>query len=378
MKLIEKNIYLDHAATTPLSVSTKEYIISLLDVFGNPSSLHSRGKEAKELITKAYSSVAKFINSNPENIILTSSGSASNTLAIMGYVALHYCTVLFSPTAHKSILKCIEAVDQKYALKVNNEGTIDLSDLENWLKTLQDKAFVVLEYANSEIGTIQEVKKIVEMVHKYNGVVFLDCTGSISTIPLNTKELNIDLAAFSAHKIGGLKGVGVLYKKKNIDLKPLVYGSQNQGLFSGTENVIGIAALGNVVDKYDYNAITSISRDYVYDYIKKNIPDSYLIGASIESGNRLSHNLYVCFRGIMGESLMILLNMNDIQISTGSACSSGSLAASDTLTAIGVDENDIHSCIRMSFSGNETIEELGYVCGTLKQCVKQLRNFAAT
>ena len=243
------------------------------------------------------------------------------------------------------------------------------------MDTRDIKPLVVIDYANSEIGTIQEAKKLIELVHFYNGRIYLDCTGSIPAIPIDVKKLDADMIGFSGHKIGGLKGCGVLYKKKDIDIEPLIYGSQEKGLIGGTENVLGIASLGKAVEDYDYSSISSANRDDVYDYIEKNIHDSYLVGASIESGNRLPHNLLICFKGVEGESLMILLDTNGIQVSTGSACSSGDLTPSATLSAIGMDEQDIHSCIRMSFSGNESQEELDFVCKALKQCVENLRNF---
>lgn len=374
---MKTNIYLDNAAAAPLTPEVKEYIISLLDNFGNPSSLHSKGEMSKEIIDNARKNIAKFIKACPDNIIFTSGGAASNTLAIKGYMDKHYCTLLYSPTAHKSILKCAEIYSQRYALKTDKFGFIDLIDLENLLKILQEKAFVVIEYGNSEIGTIQNVFEIVKLVHKYKGVIFVDCTGAVSTVSVDANKLDADMLAFSAHKIGGLKGCGVLYKKNNISLSPLVYGMQEKGLFGGTENVLGIASLGKAVENYDYSSVSSFNRDYVYKYIINNIPDCRLIGAPIETGGRLPHNLYMCFSGVEGESLMIMLDMNGIQVSTGSACGSGSPAASDTLKAIGMDERDIHSCIRMSFSGNETIDELDYVLKLLKQCVEQLRKFSA-
>ena len=156
------DIYLDSAATTPLNNNVKKRIISVLDIFGNPSSLHSRGEEVKKILHNARKSAAKFINACPDNIIFTSGGAASNTLAVKGYMDKHYCTLLYSPTAHKSILKCAESCNQKYALEVDELGFIDLADLEKWLKVLQDTAFVVIEYANSEIGTIQNVTEIVD------------------------------------------------------------------------------------------------------------------------------------------------------------------------------------------------------------------------
>lgn len=366
-------VYLDNAATTPLTPEVKQYIIELLDQFYNPSSLYQGGVDTRQIIEQARSNVAKFINGKSENIIFTSGGSASNTLAICGYIQKHNCTVLYSPIAHKSILKCVEHIKNAYSLKVNEYGEIDFYDLMEWLDTKSEKFFVVLDYANSEIGTIQDIKKLVELIHFYNGIAYLDCTGSISQIPVNVKELDIDMLGFSAHKLGALKGCGVLYKKSNIELEPLIYGSQEKSLFAGTENVLGIASLGKAIENYDYSSVSSANRDYVYDYIIKNISDSYLIGAPFE--NRLPHNLYMCFKGIQGESLMILLDMNGIQVSTGSACTSNDLQPSSTLTAIGMNKDDINSCIRMSFGEKLNDNELNYICNKLQECVNKLRDF---
>ena len=370
------NIYLDNAATTPLTPQVKSYIIELLDKFQNPSSLYQSGVDVKQTIEQARKNVAKFINADVENIIFTSSGSASNTLGIKGYVQEHGCYVLYSPIAHKSILKCAESCVCSFPLRVNHEGFIDINDLKEWLEIRSTNPLIVISYADSEIGTIQDVKQIIDLIHSHNGIIMLDCTGSISTIPLDVKDLGADLVSFSAHKLGALKGCGVLYKKPSIELEPLIYGSQEAGLFSGTENVLGIASLGKAVEEYDYSSITSANRNYVYDYIINNIPDSYLVGAPIGE-HRLAHNLYMCFKGIQGESLMILLDMNGVQVSTGSACTSGSLQPSTTLTAIGMNEEDMNSCIRLSF-GNENLskEELDYVCKKLKECVEQLRCFS--
>ena len=365
-------MYLDNAATTQLTPQVKQYIIELLDQYANPSSLYQSGIDARQIIEQARNNVAQFINADAKNIIFTSSGSASNTLGVKGYVQKNSCCVLYSPIAHKSILKCVESCKNAIPLEVDSNGFIDVDKLDKLLNVIYYKPFVVVDYSNSEIGTIQDVKYIIEITHSYDGIVMLDCTGSIPTIPLDVKDLDVDMAVFSAHKLGALKGCGVLYKKPSIELEPLVYGSQEQGLFAGTENVLGIASLGKAVENYDYSSISSKNRDYVYDYIMNNIPDSYLIGAPFE--HRLPHNLYICFKGIQGESLMILLDMNEIQVSTGSACTSNDLQPSSTLTAIGIDKEDINSCIRMTFSGNETKEELDYVCSKLKECVERLRN----
>lgn len=369
------NIFLDNASTTPLSDSMKQYLFSILNYWGNPSSLHSAGTPVKQLISNARQSVAKFINADPKDIYFTPSGSASNTLGVKGYYSKHNCTILYSPIAHKSILSCVKGCKYAYPLKVDGNGYIAIDDLKEWFDTHNVNPFVIIDYANSEIGAVQDVKKIIELIHLYNGIVYLDCTGSIPAIPVNVKKLNADMIGFSAHKLGGLKGCGVLYKKSSIELEPLIYGSQEQELIGGTENVLAIASLGKAIEDYDYPSVSSINRDYVYDYIIKNIPDSYLVGASIESGNRLPHNLYMCFKGVEGESLMIMLDMNGIQVSTGSACNSKELSASTTLSAIGMDKEYIHSCIRLSFGEELQEPELLYICKTLKKCVEHLRKF---
>ena len=369
-----KKIYLDNAATTPLLPEVKNYVVELLDTFYNPSSLYQGGFSAKKIINSARENVAKFIGCNSDEITFTSGGSASNTLAISGFLRNNNYMLLYSPIAHKSILKQTESINKKtFALKVNSYGEIDIDDLKNWLSSKIGNFLVAMDYANSEIGTVQDVKKIISLVHSYDGIVYLDCTGSIGQIPINVKHLDVDMIGFSAHKLGALKGCGVLYKKNNIELEPLIYGSQENGLFSGTENVIGIASLGKAIENYDYSCIKSFNRDYVYNYIINNIPDTYVIGKDIESTNRLPYNLYICFKNLSGESLMILLDLNGIQVSTGSACTSSDNSPSTTLTAIGLKNEDIDSCIRMSFSGKETKEELDHVCSIIKKCVEQLR-----
>ena len=157
-----------------------------------------------------------------------------------------------------------------------------------------------------------------------------------------------------------LKGIGVLWKRKELRLKPLIYGSQQNGILGGTENVVGIASLGKAVEEYDYSSISSAGRNYVYHYISKHIPDSFLVGAPVAGENRLPCNLCMCFRGVEGESLMSLLDVNGIRVSTGSACNNVDLEPSHALSSIGMKEPDIHSCIRMSFCGRETPVEISF------------------
>lgn len=377
-----KNIYLDNSATTKLTDSVKEYLISILDDFGNPSSLYSLSEKPKQIILNARQAVAKFINANEKEIYFIPSGSAGNTLAVKGLTSdnpeENQYEVFYSPTAHKSMLKACESCRYHTPLKVNSDGEIDIIYLDDVLTRHNGwKPLVCIEASNSEIGTINDVITIGDIVHKHNGILVVDATGYIPSyqINMNLWKSYVDILTFSGHKLHALKGIGVLWKKNGVNLKPLVYGSQEQGLIGGTEATLNIASLGKAVQDYDYSSISSVNRDYVYDYIVKTINDCYLVGTPIESENRLPHNLYMCFKGVEGESLMILMDMNGVQVSTGSACTSGDLTPSATLSAIGMDENDIHSCIRMTFSGKETQEELDYVCQTLKQCVESLRSF---
>jgi len=369
--------YLDNAATTPLSLEMKEYLISTLDTFGNPSSAHSEGAKANRLVEEVRKRVTGFIKADSgENIYFTSSGSASNTLGIQGYALANKCNILYSPTAHKSISKTVDNLAEFYGvdvseLRVDNCGNIDIVHLEQTLSSNIKDVLVVVEYANSEIGTIQDIKTISDIIHKHGGKLFVDCTGSISTIPLNVGDLNIDIATFSAHKLGALKGIGVLYKKDNITMMPLVFGSQENGLFAGTENVLGILSLGKAIDLIDYNK-SSYNRDVVWNNIK-NIDDIYLVGSPLD--NRLINNLYACIKGVRGSDIVALMDdVYKIQISTGSACNNGSSSPSSTALAIGLSEEDANSCVRISFSGNETEDELKKFCKSFGVCVKMLRD----
>lgn len=373
---LKYNVYMDYAATHPLSLLTRKYIMSVLDIYGNPSSQYTLGDQSRKLINDTRQIVADFINTKPDNIYFTSGGCASNTLAIKGYVNKHPDThVFYSPIAHKSILKCMDSTC--YPLLVSKTGSVIYFDLDYMLRN--DNAshkLVVIDFANSEIGTIQDVREIIDIAHRNNAIVMLDATGSIPTIPLDVEELGVDMVTFSGHKLGSLKGVGVLYKKKNIELEPLIYGSQEQGLFGGTENVIGIASLGYVIQNYHYSDVLTakITRDAMWSWISTNIPNCYLVGEDINSENRLINNLYICFKGVDGETLMTLLSGENVYVSTGSACNSGISEPSSTLVSIGMNEEDYHSCIRITLDYTHTTEEIMYVCEMIKQFITLLRN----
>lgn len=363
-------IYLDNAA---LKKTNSDVINSVIDILRNnwcnPNSIYECGIKSKQIINDTKSIISKEINCDTKEIIFCSCGSEANALATVGYIrANNQETFITSLIEHASIS------ENPYARKivtVDKEGYFDM----NIIETIHD-SLVSLQMANSEIGTIQDMKNIIKILHNNNCIVHTDAVAILGKHKIDVNDLDVDMMTATGQKIGGILGGAFLYKKKKIKLEPIIYGHNT--LRGGTPNVAAIASLGASIKLLNYSSISSANRDYVYDYIMKNIPNCYLIGAPIESGNRLPHNLYMCFKGIEGESLMILLDMNGIQVSTGSACTSGSIEPSSTLIAIGLDEDDLHSCVRFSFSGQETNEELQYLCSKIKECVNSLRMMNAT
>lgn len=370
-------MYCDYAATTPLNKEVKEYIVSILDDFGNPSSVYRQGDTARRIVAEARENVRKFINAGDESrIIFTPSGSGSNMLAVDGYMRSHECVPFFSPLLHKSLKNFKESWNKNYKnnyiriIPVDQMGKINVQLLTLQLVSVSKeigKPFVVIEYANSEIGTIQAVKQICDLVHSFDGIIYIDCTGAIASVPIDVRELGADMIGFSAHKLGAPKGCGVLYvRDQSITLSPLIYGAQENGLVGGTENVIGIAALGKAVENFEYHNLSDDVRKWVFDFIQSN---GWKLAGS--KTNRLPNNFYFSIPNTSGMEIMTKLDLyEDIQVSTGSACSSGDAKPSDTLLAIGVPNNkDIHSYIRVTFHGNESDEGVMDVFNRIKRIV---------
>lgn len=370
---IIRQYYLDNAATSRVRPEVQKKVYDSLKNYYNPSSKYTPAVQNRKIIDDVRKKVAKFINTPyTRTITFTSSGSATNTLAVKGFCEKNFAGLFYLPTAHKSLIEVCKAMKGE-ALAVDREGRVDLDRLELQVSRADkynQTPFVVIEYANSEIGTIQDVKRISSIVHRYGGVVYVDCTGSVSTIPIDLNKLDVDMLGFSGHKIGALKGIAVLYKRDTVHLAPLVYGSQENGLFGGTENIAGIVSLGAALDYVDYDKVYN-GVQLVKKRLKK-IKRSYIVGSTT---NRLKNNLYVCFKDIEGESLMIMLDkIYRVYVSTGSACSSGDLNPSHVLTAIGMNKSDLHSCIRMTFKGDETPTFINYVMDAIETCVNTLRN----
>lgn len=367
-------MYLDYASTTPLLPEVKQEIIKWLDFFGNPSSVHEEGRMVKSKIHEVRRKVATFIGGNTDNVIFTSSGSAANNLVIHGLDDKYL--YFYTPTCHKSMRLACESKPNHQAVKMTDDGLID----EEWLsksinKASKTKVVFCYEMTNSEIGVCQKNDTIIKIVKNANGIVVADATAYIPHFPLHANYEGADFYTFSAHKIGALKGVGVVYYNSMEHLKPLIFGSQERGLFGGTENVIGLISLGVATDLwYEVKEHSDILAHYLSELIVKNIPDSYEI--THDSNFKVSNIMMFCFKGVQGDELLELLDEDGFFVSTGSACNSGSLELSPTLLSIHVPKADIPCCIRISLGGKETIEELKDFVESLKKNVQILRDFS--
>lgn len=346
-------MYCDYGATAPLSQNVVNEVISTIHVFGNPSSTYSIGDSARAIIAGCRETVKKFINAPDDSrVIFTPSGSASNTLAVKGYIQSHLTANYFSPLLHKSINNYMQSELHEYEMiNVNTKGFIDLESLQQRLEmNRQMEPFVVIEFANSEIGTLQLVKEVAFLTHQYNGKIYVDCTGAIASIPIDVQDLGVDMIGFSGHKLGALKGTGVLWlKNPNTVLKPLIYGAQEEGLVGGTENVLGIASLDAAMKLYKYYKFTDDFRLELYKRIVQN--GWKLIGSR---KRRLPNNFFFSIPEKSGEEIVTRLDLRyNIQASTGSACNSGSKEHSSALRAIHLPEELMDGCIRLTFHGDE-------------------------
>lgn len=354
---MEDNLYLDNAATTK---PKKEVIDAMLPYFYekwyNPSSLYKPSQNIKEEIEHVRQIIAKEINANPDEIYFTSGGSESNNWAIRGYEDTHPISyIITTEIEHKSIKDYINRVPNNSYIQigVNKYGEINLKQLEKVLK--HSKYFlgicdvmpplVSIQFANNEIGTIQDIKTISKLVHKYNGVLHTDAVQAFGHIPIDVKEMGIDMLSASGHKIGCPKGIGFLYIKKGIEIAPLIYGSQEQNMRGGTENVPYIIGLGKAVELINYDNHNVIKQRKI---LEQNLID---MGCRINGSlNKLPNNINVTFlnNNITGEALIYLLDMFNIYISSGSACNSHSLNPSYVLNSIGLSDEEIYKTVRIT------------------------------
>ena len=381
---MKRFVYADTAATTPVS---REVIDAMLPCFesdwGNPSSQHSKGMEAKDILDDARERIAAVLGCTAGEIYFTSCGTEADNWAIRG-AAMRMkkkgrTHIVTSKIEHHAVLHTCEALEKEgfevSYCGVDADGVVDLDEL----RTLgTDKtALVAIMYANNEIGTIEPIDEIVEIAHAKGALVFTDAVQAVGNMEVDLSKTKVDMLALSGHKLHAPKGIGLLFIRKGVVINNLIEGGgQEQRKRGGTENVpylVGLAKALEIADSKlaDTDAIR-VKRDRLIDALLK-IPYSSLNG---DREHRLPGNLNIGFEFIEGESVLLWLNIAGICASTGSACSSASLEASHVLLAIGVPHERAHGSIRLSLSHDTTDEEIDYVIETLPPIIEKLRKMS--
>ncbi|HKU82980.1 MAG TPA: cysteine desulfurase family protein [Candidatus Nitrosocosmicus sp.] len=382
-------IYLDNASSTPIDINViNEMLPFLTDFYGNPSSLHSLGRKSTIAVSKARTRISKLIGSKSNEIYFTSGGTESNNLALIGCarlidkMKLTRKRILISSIEHDSILETIKFIEKDMEFEIDyvpikRDGLIDLDIFKEMVSPKTSLISIML--ANNEIGTIQPIKDMVEIAKaKNNATIFhSDAVQALGKIPINVNDLKLDMMTISSHKINGPKGIGALFIKQGIHIKPIIFGGgQEMNLRSGTENVIAIVGFGKACEIWKeklgsvHMKIIGLQR-YMIDRVINEIPGSVLNGSS---ENRISSNVNFSFSGINGEDLLIKLDEYGIEASTGSACSSNKKQkASHVLKALGLTYDQISGSIRFSIGYQNTQNELKIAVDTLKNLVKEFR-----
>ena len=378
-------IYLDNAGTTKTSHEVVNAMIPFFEEeYGNASSLHSMGQRAKEHLDSTRKIVAECINADAGEIYFTSGGSESDNQAILSASILGERKgkkhIISSQFEHHAVLHTLEKLEKRgfsvTYLPVYENGIVKIEDLKNAIR--EDTCLVTIMFANNEIGTIQPIKEIGQICHEKGIIFHTDAVQAVGHVPVDVKEMNIDMLSISGHKFHGPKGVGALYCKKTVLLNKFIEGgAQEKNKRAGTENVAGIVgmatALKNACDHMDENAQKEIKlRDKLITKLSK-IPHSSLNG---DWKNRLPNNFNMCFEGIEGESLLLLLDDEGICASSGSACTSGSLAPSHVLLAIGRPHEVAHGSLRLTLSEYNTEEEIDKVIKVVPPIVELLRKMS--
>ena len=378
-------MYLDNAATTkPSEEVIADITWCLENVWANPSSIHTPGLEARKLLEESREKVARYIGADPEEIIFTSSGSESNNLAIKGFLKENnmYDCIITTQVEHPSVYNtCMYLFENEFYkigfAPVGKTGRVNVAKFKQLISELSyfNYCFVSIMLGNNEVGSINDIKKVAQITHHHTGILHVDATQAIGQIPVDVKELGCDLLTFSAHKLGLPRGTGVLYKKKDIHISPIVHGGyQEHSLHAGTENIANIYALGNQLERLSKKKYpSSTTRIYLYNKICETC-NKIKIGVQLNGDliDRLPNNLSLTFKGINAEALITLLDMRDIQVSAGSACSSGTKEPSRTLKAIGLSDEEAFSTIRISLRADTTYEECDEFVRILGECLESL------
>lgn len=379
------NIYVDNAATTKMSRAAIDVMIPYMDTYyGNPSSLHTQGQEAASALHKAREGISSLIGCTPRELYFTSGGSEADNQAIMSAAALglkknkkHIISTAFE---HHAVLHTLNRLEKQgftiTLLDVHENGIIKAEQVEEAIR--EDTCLVTVMYANNEIGTIQPIAEIGKICRDKGVLFHTDAVQAAAHLDIDVNRENIDMLSISAHKFHGPKGVGALYVKRGIILTNLIEGgAQERGKRAGTENLPGIVGMAEafseaITNMEKNNEKISAIRDKIIDGLLT-IPHSVLNG---DAKNRLPGNVSICFEGIEGEALLLLLDARGIAASSGSACTSGSLDPSHVLLAIGRPHEIAHGSLRISLSEENTEEEADYIIKNTAEVVDLLRKMS--
>jgi cysteine desulfurase len=378
-------VYLDHNATTPIHPDVLAAMLPYLrDVFGNPSSIHRFGREARQAVDEAREKVARLIGAKPAEIIFTSGGTEADNLAIKG-VALarerkgkHIITSVIEQ--HAVLVPCQYLEKRGFEvsfLPVDHSGLLDPDDVK---RAITDKTILIsIMHANHEVGTIEPLEEIGKLAMERDIPFHTDAIQSVGKVPIDVGALGVNLLSLSAHKLYGPKGVGALYIRKGTKILPQVYGGHQELNFrAGTENVAGIVGLGKAAEislhkvQVEGKRICRL-RDMLWEMIKERVGSVRLNG---HPTRRLPNTLNVSFDLVEGESLVINLDLKGIAVSTGSACTSGSLEPSHVLLAMGLSPTVAKGSVRFSLGTENTQEEMEYTANVLEEVVRRLRSIS--
>lgn len=381
----DKKIYFDHAATTPVCKQALDKMLPYFtEIFGNPNSQHAFGRESAKAVDEARDSVAKIINAKPSEVYFTAGGTESDNWALRGVANANKNKgkhIIISPIEHAAMIVTAKALEKSgfeiEFMKVDSEGFVDLEHLKSIVR--KDTIFVGCMLANNEVGTIEPIKEIAEIAHSVGAICFTDAVQAAGVLKIDVKELGVDLMSMSSHKIYGPKGVGALYIRNGVKVESILTGGHQERMKrGGTTNVpaiVGFAKAFEIADaELDKNfEYVSTLRDHFIDRVLAEVPFVKLNGPR---QNRLPANADFSFKFIEGESILFSLDLAGICVSSGSACSSGSLEPSHVLLSLGLPEELAHGSIRFSFGKHNTMEEVDYAVEIIKSAVKRLRDMS--